>query len=59
VTTEHGTYFVAIGLGALELDGERCYIISLASPLGQALRGKRSGETITFNGERRTIISVQ
>ena len=58
VTTDRGTYFIAIGLGAIELAGERCYVISLASPLGQVLRGKRTGEVVVFNGGRSTIQAI-
>ena len=38
VGTDQGNYFIAIGLGAVEVDGERCYAVSLASPIGHPLR---------------------
>lgn len=53
VTTDQGCYFIAIGLGAVEVDGGTCYAISLASPIGQAMQGRRVGEELAFNG--RTI----
>jgi len=58
VTTDQGNYFIAIGLGAIELDGERCYIISSASPIGQAMMGRRTGDAITFNGKRIVITTI-
>lgn len=58
VTTDRGTYFIAIGVGPIELDREHCYVISLASPLGQALRGKRTGDVVAFNGGCSTIQSI-
>ena len=37
VTTTNGTYFIAVGLGVIEVDGATLYAISLASPIGQLL----------------------
>lgn len=59
VTTDQGHYFIAIGLGAVEVDGERCYAISLASPIGQALKDKSAGDVIDFNGKRMTIHAIR
>lgn len=58
VTTDQGCYFIAIGLGAVEVDGEACYVISLASPIGQALKDKCAGEVIDFNGKRITVEGI-
>lgn len=58
VTTDQGTYFIAIGLGAVEAKDGTCYAISLASPIGQALRGRRTGEVINVNGRAIRILSV-
>lgn len=52
VTTDQGCYFIAIGSGAVEVEGGPCYAISLASPIGQALKDKRVGDAIDFNGKR-------
>ena len=59
VSTSHGLYFVAIGIGAVELDGERCYAISMASPIGQALQGSSTGDRIPFNGKVLVIEAIQ
>ncbi|MEX1132158.1 MAG: 3-oxoacyl-ACP synthase [Flavobacteriales bacterium] len=58
VTTDHGSYFIAIGLGAVEVGGETCYAISLASPIGQALKDKKVGDVVVFNGKRITINAI-
>ena len=55
VTTDQGTYFVAIGLGRIEFDGGSCFAISLASPIGQALKDKRAGDQVIFNGKSITV----
>ncbi len=58
VSTDQGRYFIAIGLGAVEVDGETCYAISLASPIGQVLKDKRVGDVIDFNGKRITVQAI-
>ena len=58
VNTDQGNYFVAIGLGAVEVDGERCFAVSLASPIGQALKDKKAGDAVDFNGKRITVEKI-
>ena len=58
VETDHGTYFVAIGLGRIEFEGGSCFAISLASPIGQALKDDRVGDKIIFNGKTITIVGI-
>jgi len=58
VNTDQGNYFVAIGLGAVEVDGERCFAVSLASPIGQAMKDKGVGDAVDFNGKRITVEKI-
>lgn len=58
VITDKGSYFIAIGLGAVEVDGEACYAISLASPIGQVLKDKKVGDVVDFNGKWITIEAI-
>lgn len=58
VTTDRGSYFIAIGLGAVEVEGGTVYAISLASPIGQVLKDKRVGELAFFNGKRIAITAI-
>ncbi|MEZ4737929.1 MAG: 3-oxoacyl-ACP synthase [Flavobacteriales bacterium] len=58
VRTDQGSYFIAIGLGAMEVDGGKVYAISLASPIGQVLKDKRVGDAIDFNGRRITVQGI-
>lgn len=55
VETDQGTYFMSIGLGRIEVDGGSCFAISLASPIGQALKDKQAGEQVVFNGRSFTV----
>ena len=58
VETDQGTYFVAIGLGRIAFDGGTCFAISLASPIGQALKDKRVGDVVGFNGRSMVVKSI-
>ena len=59
VHTDAGTYFLAIGLGHTGMDGQACFAVSIASPIGQVLLGKRSGERVEFNGRSFTVVEVR
>jgi len=50
VVTDKGSYFVAIGIGKVTIEGSRYFCISPDSPIGRLLIGKTVGEVITFNG---------
>ena len=58
VTTDAGLYFIAIGLGRIEVQGDVCSVISLASPIGQALQHKREGDVISFNGRSIAVQAI-
>lgn len=58
VGTDHGDYLVAIGLGRIEYDGGSCFAISLVSPIGLALKGKRVGEQVLFNGKSIKVLHI-
>ena len=58
VTTDQGTYFIAIGLGQVTVAGESCFVISLASPIGQALKDKEVGDVVTVNNRRITVSGI-
>jgi transcription elongation GreA/GreB family factor len=59
VNTDQGTYFVAIAIGVVDTPAGACYAISLASPIGQALRGKQAGDVINVNGRAIHILDVR
>lgn len=50
VETSQGWYWVGISLGELDSAGGTIRTISLASPLGKALRGARPGDRIPWRG---------
>jgi transcription elongation GreA/GreB family factor len=59
VETNLGKYFIAVGLGMLTVENEKIYCISLASPVGQAIRDKKAGEKVNFQGRDIKIIKIE
>jgi transcription elongation GreA/GreB family factor len=54
VETDQETYFISIGYGKLD----SIYAISIESPLGLELKGKRVGDRIEMRGRNITIKSI-
>ena len=53
-----GWFYLAVGLGKIEVNKTSIFCISLASPLGTALLGKSSGEQISLNGRALQILQI-
>ncbi len=58
VITNKQKIFVSVGLGKIMLDRETYYAISPQVPIFQAMRGKKAGDTFTFNGQTFEIKDV-
>lgn len=58
VTTDRETFFISIGAGKLTLDGIDYLAISIASPIGSALTGRKIGDAVTFNKMIYRVLSV-
>jgi hypothetical protein len=58
VITNKGKYFIAIGIGKIEIENVLFYCVSRFSPIGTQLIGKISGEEIEFNGKHIRIDEV-
>ena len=43
------TFFLSISAGRVVAEGREYMAVSVASPIGTLLRGKRTGDTVTFN----------
>ena len=59
VQTNCGWFFVAVGIGQVEVEGELCFVISPAAPLGKVLWGRQPGEIVLVNGQATEIIAVR
>jgi transcription elongation GreA/GreB family factor len=58
VQTNTGWFYVITSLGKLTSLSGDCFVISAASPIGQALLGKKVGETFRWNLQEGKILSI-
>jgi transcription elongation GreA/GreB family factor len=58
VATKNATYFLSISVGLVAVNGGSYICISIGSPIGQLLLGKRKGDTFSFNSNTFQITSV-
>lgn len=58
VKTNKGIYFLAVPLGPQQVENQNVFFISLASPIGQALNGKKVGDSISFNGVEQEVLEI-
>ncbi len=58
VKTDSLSFFIAISIGKVEVDGSDYFIISMLSPIGQLIRSKTKGHQFEFNGKKYTITEV-
>ena len=60
VTTNNGIFYLSVGLGKIELEGQTVFVISAVSPIGKLLLNKKEGCNLqpSFNGIQYVIESV-
>ncbi|MEL6809757.1 MAG: GreA/GreB family elongation factor [Bacteroidota bacterium] len=58
VTTKNAKYFLSISAGMVFVNGTHYICVSLGSPIGQLLLGKKEGDAFTFSGKHHTILDV-
>jgi transcription elongation GreA/GreB family factor len=58
VITNKASYFMSVSAGAVEIEGNTYYCVSLESPIGKLLLGKKEGETTQFNDAKIEIREV-
>lgn len=51
-------FLVSIGLGQLDMDGEKVFLLSKNSPLGGLLLGKKKSEELEFRGKKMEIADI-
>jgi transcription elongation GreA/GreB family factor len=57
--TSQGWLLLGASLGEAEVDGSTVRTLSLASPLGQALKGRAAGDKIPWRGAELSLLSVR
>lgn len=58
VETNSGTYFISVSAGEITLDSKNYFAISIASPIGKLMLGKKAGEELTWNGKEINIHKI-
>lgn len=58
VSTKNANYFLSISAGMVAVNGANYICISIGSPIGQLLLGKKKGDTYTFSGKHFIIEEV-
>ncbi len=59
VRLSNGIFYIAVALGKITMNDESIFVISPLSPLGQALLGKKSGDSFSFNDRQIAIEAVE
>ncbi len=59
VQTGNGWFLLSAALGKVSLPGRMVMCISLDSPLGKALSGKRKGDIFLVNGKEGRVLEVK
>lgn len=58
VYTDMGAYFLSVSVGKMVLDSETYFAVSLASPIGKSLIGRKEGDVAELNGKKINIQKV-
>lgn len=58
IYTSQANYFLSISVGKLTVDSTDFFAISVSSPIGKLLLGKRVGDSFSFNGKETLIGEV-
>lgn len=58
VTTDRATFFVAIGIGIANFNGEDVAVISMMVPLFHAMKNKQVGDFFSFNEHEYKILQI-
>jgi transcription elongation GreA/GreB family factor len=59
VHTTAGSFFVAVSVGPVTVEGTLVLAVSAASPIGKALLGKQAGESFPFQGKPHQIKAIE
>ncbi|MBS2210841.1 hypothetical protein KEM09_05495 [Carboxylicivirga mesophila] len=59
IYTNSGNYFISVAMGKIIIDNTTYYALSLASPIGQALKGCIVGDQVEFNKQLIKIAAIK
>ena len=58
VLTDKASYFLSISSGQLIVDDKQYFSVSISSPIGRLLLGKKEEEMVVFNGAKQKIKEI-
>lgn len=58
VKTNMGIFYISVGIGKIQWDGQNYQAISPVAPIAQLLIGKRKGESIELNGNKIDVLDL-
>lgn len=58
VLTDKASYFLSISSGQLKVGDKQYFSVSISSPIGRLLLGKKEEETVVFNGAKQKIKEI-
>jgi transcription elongation GreA/GreB family factor len=58
VVTNTGYYFISIGIGEVNIDGQKVFCISEVSPIGELILSKKKGEKFDFRGKKLVVKEI-
>ena len=58
IITEKGKFFLSISAGQITINNDSYYAISVSSPIGKILLGKKENEEYFFNNIKNKIIAI-
>ena len=58
VVTSSGNYFLAISVGKIEIAKDVYFAVSLSSPIGKLLLGRKENDQLNFNGKQLKVLHI-
>lgn len=58
VKTTQSNYFISVSVGEIKIENESYFSISAATPIGQLLLSKESGDNIQFRAQQFIVVRV-
>lgn len=59
IRTNQGEFLMSVGLGKIQVNQAFCFVLSGASPLGQALMGAQVGDLVSFQDRAYEVLEIQ
>lgn len=58
VYTDTSIFYIAVGLGSVQINEDSFFVISPMSPIGKLLINKKEGESVVFNNSCYVILQI-